>query len=151
MANLFSLERTATSSVIGGDLRLSLARHAYEISFSQHPLMDKQVKLMKTKKTSSDLIPISHPGTILLEQFLEPGGISQYRLAQAADIPASRLTDIIKGRRGITADTAIRLSKAIGMNPKFWLGLQQDYEVRMAERANAHDYAGIPLLAGSVI
>lgn len=106
---------------------------------------------MKTKKQSSDLIPISHPGTILLEQFLEPGGISQYRLAQAADIPASRLTDIIKGRRGITADTAIRLSKAIGMNPKFWLGLQQDYEVRMAERANASDYAGIPLLTGSVI
>ncbi len=98
------------------------------------------------KAAKADLIPVSHPGLILLNQFLEPAGISQYRLAQAAGIPASRLTDLVKGRRGITADTAIRLSKAIGMSPEFWLQLQQDYEIRTAERSNASDYAGIPLL-----
>lgn len=103
-----------------------------------------------TRKASGrDLIPVSTPGEILLEQFLEPAGISQYRLAQATGIPASRLTDIVKGRRGITADTAIRLSRALGMTPKFWLDIQQDYEVRVAERANARDYAGIQRLLES--
>ena len=97
----------------------------------------------KRKTASRDLIPVSTPGEILFAQFLEPAGITQYRLAQATGIPASRLTDIIKGRRGITADTAIRLSRALGMTPKFWLDLQQDYEVRVAERANAKDYAAI--------
>jgi len=100
----------------------------------------------KIKAQGSDLIPVPTPGQILLDQFLVPAGISQYRLSQATGIPASRWTDIIKGRRGITADTAIRLSKAIGMPPKFWLDLQQDYEVRTAERANAKDYAHIESL-----
>lgn len=86
----------------------------------------------KVKAQGSDLIPVSTPGQILLDQFLVPAGISQYRLSRATGIQASRWTDIIKGRRGITADTAIRLSKAIGMPPKFWLDLQQDYEERTA-------------------
>jgi addiction module HigA family antidote len=101
------------------------------------------------KAKGKDLLPIATPGEILLTQFLEPAGITQYKLAHAAHIPASRLTDIIKGRRGISADTAIRLSKAIGMTPKFWLDIQADYEVRMAERANAKDYAAIPLLTAA--
>ncbi len=101
---------------------------------------------IKRPTKGGDLIPVSTPGQILLNQFLEPAGITQYKLAQAAGIPASRLTDIIKGRRGISADTAIRLSKVIGMTVKFWLDLQQDYEVRMAERANAKDYAALESL-----
>ena len=106
-----------------------------------------RTKLPKSTAKGRDLIPIATPGEILLLEFLEPAGISQYRLAQAAGIPASRLTDIVKGRRGITADTAIRLSGAIGMPPKFWLDIQQDYELRKAQRANAKDYAAItPLL-----
>lgn len=104
---------------------------------------------MKTTRNSAskpDLIPVATPGEILSHEFLEPAGISQYRLAQAAGIPASRLTDIIKGRRSVTAGTAIRLSKAIGMTTKFWLDLQQNYKVRVAERANAKGYAGITSL-----
>ena len=97
-------------------------------------------------KKKQNQIPVSTPGEILLEQFLAPAGISQYRLAQATGIPASRLTEIVKGRRGITADTAIRLSKAVGMTPKFWLDIQADYEVRMAERANQKEYAAIERL-----
>lgn len=100
-------------------------------------------------KKGDDWIPLSHPGEILLDDFLTPAGISQYRLAKAAGLPASRLTDIIKGRRGITADTAIRLGKTLGTTPKFWLNLQQDYEVRMAERANEADYAGLEALISS--
>lgn len=105
----------------------------------------------KSPSKGGEWIPISHPGEILLEEFLTPAGISQYRLAQAAGLPASRLTDIIKGRRGITADTAIRLGKTLGTTPKFWLNLQQDYEVRMAERANEADYAGLEALASGAI
>lgn len=105
-----------------------------------------KTKAPSRKATKPDLIPVATPGEILLHEFLKPAGVSQYRLAAAAGIPASRLTDIIKGRRGITADTAIRLSKALGMTPKFWLDLQQDYEIRTTERANAKDYASIPLL-----
>ncbi len=100
----------------------------------------------KVAKKNNNLIPVSTPGEILLEQFLNPSGITQYRLAQATGIPASRLTEIVKGRRGITADTAIRLSKAVGMTPKFWLDIQSDYEVRMAERANKNVYAAIEKL-----
>ncbi len=108
------------------------------------PILRSSLKPSKTK--GSNLLPLCTPGEILLHEFLEPAGISQYRLAAAAGIPASRLTDIIKGRRGITADTAIRLSRAIGMTPKFWLSIQQDYEVRVAERANLKDYAAIATL-----
>lgn len=70
-----------------------------------------------------------HPGEILLEEFLEPMGISAYRLAKEAGIPQTRISEIIKGRRRITADTALRFSKYFGTTPKFWLGLQDDYDI----------------------
>jgi addiction module HigA family antidote len=70
-----------------------------------------------------------HPGEILLEEFLIPFNISAYKLAKDVAIPQTRLSQILKGKRKITADTALRLSKYFGNSPKFWLGLQDDYEL----------------------
>jgi len=70
-----------------------------------------------------------HPGEILSEEFLIPLGISAYRLAKETFIPQPRVSEILKGNRRITADTALRLSRFFGNNPKFWLGLQNDYDL----------------------
>ena len=83
---------------------------------------------MATKK----LDPV-HPGEILQEEFLEPMGLSQNRLALALGVPARRINEIVLGKRGITADTALRLARYFKMSPQFWLGLQMDYELDVAE------------------
>ena len=70
-----------------------------------------------------------HPGEILLEEFLKPMEITAYRLSKSIGIPQTRTSQILKGERGITADTALRLSKYFGTSPKFWLGLQDDYDL----------------------
>ncbi|MBK7873885.1 MAG: HigA family addiction module antidote protein [Saprospiraceae bacterium] len=74
-------------------------------------------------------LPNIHPGEVLLEEFLEPMGISAYRLAKEISIPQTRISEIIKKKRRITADTALRLSTFFGNSPKFWLGLQDDYDL----------------------
>lgn len=79
------------------------------------------------------LIKPVHPGTILLEEFLEPMGISQYRLAKDITVPARRINEIIKGKRAITVDTAIRLALFFDTSSSFWLGLQKDYELDVAK------------------
>jgi len=76
-----------------------------------------------------------HPGEILLEEFLKPGGVTQYKLAQAIGLPQSRLSSIINGKRSITAETAILLGKFFGTSPDMWLGLQNMYDLREAEKA----------------
>ena len=70
-----------------------------------------------------------HPGEILLEEFLNPLDISAYRLSKDIGIPQTRVSEIIRGNRRITADTALRLSKYFGNSPKFWLGLQDDFDI----------------------
>jgi len=70
-----------------------------------------------------------HPGEILLEEFLKPLEISAYRLSKEISIPQTRISQIIKGNRRITADTALRLSKFFGTSAKFWLGLQDDFDI----------------------
>ncbi|MDK2841857.1 MAG: antitoxin HigA [Anaerophaga sp.] len=70
-----------------------------------------------------------HPGEILNEEFLIPMGISAYRLSKDTNIPQTRISQIIKGKRRITADTALRLSSYFGNSAKFWLGLQDDYDL----------------------
>lgn len=70
-----------------------------------------------------------HPGEILKEEFLIPLEITAYRLSKSTFIPQTRISEIIKGNRRITADTALRLSKYFGTSPKFWLGLQDDYDI----------------------
>jgi addiction module HigA family antidote len=74
-----------------------------------------------------------HPGEILLREFIEPMGLSQNRLALALGVPARRINEIVLGKRGITADTALRLARYFKMSPQFWLGLQMDYELDVAE------------------
>ena len=70
-----------------------------------------------------------HPGEILNEEFLLPMNISAYRLSKDTEIPQTRISQIIKGKRSITADTALRISLYFGTSPKFWLGLQDDYDI----------------------
>jgi addiction module HigA family antidote len=70
-----------------------------------------------------------HPGEVLKEEFLEPLGITAYRLSKETFIPQTRVSEILKGNRRITADTALRLSKYLGTSAKFWLGLQDDYDL----------------------
>jgi antitoxin HigA-1 len=73
-----------------------------------------------------------HPGVILLNEFLIPMGISQNKLANAIGVPPRRINEIVLGKRAITADTALRLSKAFGNSVQFWMGLQDEFEVRQA-------------------
>ena len=78
-------------------------------------------------------IPPIHPGEILLEEFLKPMELSQNRLAMDIHVPARRINEIVQGKRRITADTALRLSRFFGNSPQFWLGLQMDYDLDVAE------------------
>ena len=75
-----------------------------------------------------------HPGVTLREDFMEPYQLSANSLAKALGIPQNRVSDIVRGRRGITADTALRLERAFGVSAAFWLNLQAQYELEVAER-----------------
>ena len=75
-----------------------------------------------------------HPGEILLEEFLEPMGLSQYRLAKDISVPPRRINEIVHGKRAITADTALRLARYFGMSERFWMNLQIRYDLE-AEKA----------------
>ena len=74
-----------------------------------------------------------HPGEVLEEEFLKPMGISAYRLSKETGIPQTRVSQIIKGRRRVTADTALRLSRYFGTTAQFWLGLQDDYDLEQEQ------------------
>lgn len=78
-------------------------------------------------------VPYPTPGEILLHEFLEPMGISQYRLAKAIGVPQRRIGEIVVGKRAITADTGLRLSRFFGMSDGFWTGLQMDYDAAMTK------------------
>jgi len=78
-------------------------------------------------------LPSIHPGEILQEEFLEPMGISQYRLAKDISVPPRRINEIIHGKRSITADTALRLGRFFNMSPQFWLNLQTRFDLEVAE------------------
>ena len=80
-------------------------------------------------------VPYPHPGEILHEEFLSPLGISQYRLAKAIDVSQTRIGEIIAGRRGISADTALRLAKFLGTSESFWMNLQVGYDAAQAKDA----------------
>ncbi len=83
---------------------------------------------MKNKR-----LPPIHPGEILMEEFLGPMGISQYKLAKDISVPPRRINEIVHGKRSITADTALRLGRFFGMSPQFWLNLQTRYDLEMTE------------------
>ena len=82
-----------------------------------------------------------HPGEVLLEEFLKPAGITQYRLAQTISVPARRINEIVHGKRAISPDTALRLSRALGTSDRFWMNLQSRYDldVTLAQHHDAFD------------
>ena len=88
-------------------------------------------------------LPNIHPGEILTEEFLEPMGITRYRLAKDIGVPATRVAEICHGKRAISAGTALRLAKYFGNTPKFWMGLQEDYDLEEASRTTAKALAAI--------
>ncbi len=88
---------------------------------------------MKNKR-----IPPVHPGEILFEEFLKPMSISQNQLGRDLGVSPRRINEIIHGKRSVTADTALRLAKYFGNSPQFWLGLQMDYDLDVAEDTLAH-------------
>ncbi|MCB0585465.1 MAG: HigA family addiction module antidote protein [Phaeodactylibacter sp.] len=89
-------------------------------------------------------LPNIHPGEVLLEEFLIPMQISQYKLAKDLKIPQTRISEIVKRNRRITADTALRLSRYFGTTAKFWLGLQDDYDLEEYENKLAEELNEIP-------
>jgi len=84
---------------------------------------------------SEDKLRPVHPGEVLYEEFLKPMGLSQNRVALEIGVPPRRINEIVLGKRSITADTALRLGRYFGMSPRFWLGLQRDYDLDVAEEA----------------
>lgn len=97
---------------------------------------------MKTKT-----LPNIHPGEVLLEEFLLPLEISQNALARATGVPPRRINEIVLGKRGVTADTALRLAKAFGTSEGFWLGLQADYDLEESRKLIGADLDLIERLA----
>ncbi len=93
---------------------------------------------MSTKSKGARL-PNVHPGEVLLEEFLKPLGISQYRLAKALDIPESRVSELVHGTRSVTADTALRLARYFGTSHDLWLNLQDSYNVEEAQRTKGRE------------
>lgn len=87
-----------------------------------------------------------HPGEVLSEEFLIPFGISAYKLAKDISIPQTRISEILKGNRRITADTALRLSKYFGTSAKFWLGLQDDFDLEEEANAKSNLINSIPTI-----
>lgn len=90
--------------------------------------------------TEDDLIQPIHPGEVLMEDFIEGFGITQNKLAVAIGVPPRRINEIVHGKRGITADTAVRLSAYCGTTAEFWMSLQSHYELRL-ERRTLRDQA----------
>lgn len=102
---------------------------------------------VQTVTKAHDLI---HPGEILLEEFLEPLGISQYRLALTIGVPPRRINEIVHGKRAITPDTALRLSRALGTSERFWLNLQNRYDLDIELGAHGRELDNIlPLVASA--
>ena len=88
-------------------------------------------------------IPYPHPGEILVEEFLKPMNISAYRLAKEIHVPLTRIAAILAGKRAVTVDTALRLSRFFNLTDGFWIGLQTDYDTAIAKDALAEELKGI--------
>ena len=89
------------------------------------------------------------PGEILLTEFLEPLGITQYRLAQATGLSQTRISEIVRGKRAITAQTALRLSKALGVDDHFWINSQADYDIEIERDLHGNELDAVTALVAS--
>lgn len=101
-------------------------------------MKSKSLIITKGKNASQRRMPPVHPGEVLLEEFLKPLGLSQYRLAKGLSVPARRINEIVLGARSITADTALRLARCFGTSERFWLNLQATYDLEV-ERDRLRD------------
>ena len=95
-------------------------------------MLNRSVSIDDLRIIMEKIQPI-HPGEILNEEFMIPMGISQYKLAKDIKVPSIRISEIVRGKRSITVDTAIRLSIYFGNSAQFWMGLQMDYDLAIAE------------------
>ena len=89
------------------------------------------------------------PGEILLTEFLEPLHISQYRLAQATGLPQTRISEIVRGKRSITIETALRLSRALGTDERFWINIQNDYDLEVERDLHGAELDRVTVLVAS--
>ncbi len=87
---------------------------------------------------NKDRLPPIHPGEILREEFLSPLGMTSHELAMALRVPATRINDIVNEKRGITADTALRLSRYFGTTPRFWMNMQSSWELEVTDDRLGH-------------
>ena len=99
--------------------------------------------MSKSQTTTNNKLPNIHPGEILKYEFLEPMGITAYRLSKDTGIPQTRISEIIHGRRSVTADTALRFSRYFGNSATFWLNLQMHFDIEEVERAKKHELDSI--------
>lgn len=98
---------------------------------------------MSNLSTTTDLMDPVHPGEVLMEDFIEGFGITQNKLAVSIGVPPGRINEIVHGRRGVTADTAVRLARYFGTSEEFWMNLQSHYELRLERRAVREQLDGI--------
>jgi len=92
-------------------------------------------------------LPNIHPGEVLLEEFLKPMDISQNKLARTMGVPPRRINEIVHGKRAVSADSAIRLARALGTSEQFWMGLQADYDLEQARKAVQNEHRKIENIA----
>ena len=92
-------------------------------------------------------LPNIHPGEVLLEEFLKPMDISQNKLARTMGVPPRRINEIVHGKRAVSADSAIRLARALGTSEQFWMGLQADHDLEQARKAVQNEHRKIENIA----
>jgi len=103
----------------------------------------EDLESMDFSDVASGSVPPIHPGEILLEEFLKPMSVTQYRLAKSIGVPQRRIGEIVTGRRAISINTGLRLSRFFGMNDGFWIGLQADYDMALTKDAIGAELAAI--------
>ncbi len=103
--------------------------------------------MLESQITTDERLPNVHPGEVLKEEFLVPMNISAYRLAKEINVPETRISEIIRGKRAVTADTAIRFSKFFGTTAEFWLNLQNLYDLEEQEKLHASEFETIKIYA----
>jgi antitoxin HigA-1 len=119
--NIVSVLTISGESVLNGAMAMRL-------------MLKLQIITRKSEKMTEKLSPI-HPGEVLLEEFIKPMNLSQNRLAIDIGVDARRINEIVLGKRSVTADTALRLARYFGNSPQFWMGLQAQYDLDVAEDA----------------
>lgn len=144
MSKTTGSHRVTVSSIslvtVGVSRALGSTRYGVSASSGE---MEVQKMSSSSTTTEVDLIEPVHPGETLMEDFIEGFGITQNRLAVSIGVPPRRINEIVHGKRGITADTAIRLAKYFGTSEELWMNLQSNYELRIERRALREKVAAI--------